>query len=64
MTNLNWAISTLKKCFVAPNTINSALLKDDFAFQVAMTQITNAVLAGEITKEEVEKQLSGTGVIQ
>lgn len=60
MKNLNWAISTVRKCFVAPNMINPSLLKDDFAFSVAITQLSNAIEAGEISKEEVEKQIMQT----
>ena len=64
MANLTWAIATIKKCFVAPNTINPKILNDELAFSIAMTKITMALDSGEITVEEFEKQIIGEGVIQ
>lgn len=64
MTNLKWAISTVKKCFVAPNTLNLSLANDDFALRVAVAQLANALKAGEITSEEVEKQIMELEVVQ
>ena len=59
MKNLNWAISVMKKCYVAPNTIDSKILNDSFAFSIAMTQITNAVLAGDVTSEQITAEIMG-----
>lgn len=63
MLNLQWAISTVKKCYVAPGTIDMSILNDTLAFQMAITTITNAVQAGEITNESVYKQITEQEVV-
>lgn len=53
------ALAKLAKCYEAPDKINPKKLNDDFAFLIAITTVENAIKAGEITEEEVEKVIKG-----
>lgn len=57
-TNLQWALDTMKKCFVAPSTLDISKA-DGLAVGVAMTRVEYAIKNGELTTETFEKFIMG-----
>jgi len=57
-TTLTNSIAKLSKTFVAPDKLVKSILKDELAFDIAMTIVSNAIRDGIITEQEVYFQIT------
>jgi len=57
MKDLKNSIEKLKKCYQSPDRLVKSMLKDDFAFDIALSIVLTAIESEKLTKEEFLKCL-------